>query len=201
MRSKSPERMQDIIAYIEETYAKCGAIPTMQNIADNLGMSKSGVSKYVAEMRERGMLEQSGSFRNVKTAAMRKHGGEIEYIPIVGSIACGTPMFAEENIETYIPFPKEVLGIGEYFVLRAYGDSMIGAGIEDGDLVIVRKQETAEEGQIVVALIESEATLKRLYYDEKRHKIRLRPENDAMEDMLFDEVAIQGVAVKVLKDL
>ena len=126
---------------------------------------------------------------------------EVSYLPVVGSIACGTPLLAEENIEKYLPIPTEFLGNGKYFILRANGDSMIKANIEDGDYVIIKQQETAEVGQIIVALINDEATLKRYYLDDKRQKVRLHPENDEMQDMYFKNVIIQGIAVKVIKDL
>ena len=87
------------------------------------------------------------------------------------------------------------------FILRAYGDSMIEAGIDDGDLVLIRQQNYADDGQIVVALMEDEATLKRFYPEPEKHRVRLHPENSAMEDIIVDNCVIQGVAVKVLKDL
>ena len=122
-------------------------------------------------------------------------------VPIVGSIACGTPMLAEENIESYIPISSSILGTGNFFALHARGNSMVNANIEDGDFVIVRQQNTAEEGQIIVALIDDEATLKRFYTDRRRRKVRLHPENDEMEDMYFDSIDIQGIVVKVIKDV
>ena len=109
--------------------------------------------------------------------------------------------FTLENVEQYIPISTALLGQGKFFALHARGNSMINANIEDGDFVIVRQQNTAEDGQLVVALIDDEATLKRYYRDNKNRQIRLHPENDAMSDMYYDEIAIQGVAVKVIKDL
>ena len=126
---------------------------------------------------------------------------ETKQVPVVGGIACGVPILAEENIERYIPIPKDFLGNGNFFILQAQGNSMINAGIADGDYVIVRQQETAEIGQIVVALIGEEATLKRYYIDRERRKIRLHPENSRMKDMYYDSITIQGVAIKVIKDL
>ena len=126
---------------------------------------------------------------------------EVSYLPVVGSIACGTPLLAEENIEKYLPVPTDFLGAGKFFILRANGNSMIKAGIEDGDYVIVKQQETAETGQIIVALINDEATLKRYYIDNEKQQVRLHPENDKMKDMYFKNVIIQGIAVKVIKDL
>ena len=123
-------------------------------------------------------------------------------LPIVGEIACGSPILAEQNIESYLTISGSFLGIGEYFVLVAKGKSMIDAGIEEGDYVVVRKQNTAEEGQIVVALVnDGECTLKRYYLDKRKEKVRLHPENPEMEDLFFPNVDIQGVAVKVIKNL
>ena len=152
-------------------------------------------------MKEKGLIDYDGSARGIKTPSMEKVNDDVELVPLVGSIACGPQMLAEENIEKYLPIPKGLLGRGEHFALIASGDSMINAGINNGDCVFIRKQDTAEIGQIVVALIGNETTLKRYYLDEKRKQVRLHPENDNMEDMFFKTIQIQGVAVKVMKDL
>lgn len=201
MRSKSAELMKNIIDYIDMEYLDSGRVPSMQEIADAVNISKACVSNYIAEMKENGMLDNDGGHRGVRTKFMNKMQQGVEHIPIVGTIACGTPMLAEENIESYLPIPKELLGSGKHFILKAHGDSMVNANIEDGDLVIVRQQETAEEGQIIVALIDNETTLKRYYLDESSKQVRLHPENDAMEDMYFDSIDVQGIAIKVIKDL
>ena len=123
-------------------------------------------------------------------------------MPVLGVISGGIPKFAEENIEEYIRLPVSLFGTGKFFILRAYGDSMIEVGIDDGDLVLIRQQETASAGQIVVALINNEdATLKRYYPEPEKHRVRLHPENSRMDDIIVPDCAIQGVAVKVLKDL
>ncbi|MBR4003858.1 MAG: transcriptional repressor LexA [Clostridia bacterium] len=201
MRSKNSELMNKILEYINYNFEKTGRTPTYREIAKEFSITSGCVSNYIKEMAEKNMLENSTKNRGIRTLKMQKSNNEIEQIGVVGTIACGTPMFAEENIEAYISFPRALLGNGEFFILRANGESMIDAGIDDGDLVIIRKQETAEEGQIIVALINDEATLKRFYTDKKRKKIRLHPENAKLEDMYFDNIAIQGVAVKVIKDL
>lgn len=201
MRTKSTELMEDIKRCIENGYFSTGKTPSVREIAEQLGISKSSVSNYLIEMRDRGILENSGGWRGVKTKRMEDMKQGIAYLPVVGQIACGTPFLAEENIEMYLPLPREILGAGEYFVLVAKGDSMVNAGIDDGDYVIVRRLETAETGQIVVALIGEEATLKRYYPDEENRQIRLHPENDKMEDMYYDKVSVQGIAVKVIKDV
>ena len=201
MRSKNSDLMNSIVEFINREYLDNGRTPTMQEIATAFEISKGCVSKYIAEMQEKGMLENSGSCRGIRTKKMEKIQQAVEYLPVVGSIACGTPMLAEENIETYLPIPTEFLGAGSYFILKAYGESMVNAGIDDGDLVVVRQQETADEGQIVLALVDNEPTLKLYYLDEEHNSIRLHPENDSMKDMYFKHIDIQGIAVKVIKDL
>jgi len=151
-------------------------------------------------MTEKGMVENNGGWYGIRTKKISKILGELCRVPIVGEIACGTPMLAEENIESYLTISSSFLGQGTYFALKAHGNSMINANIKDGDFVIVRKQNTAEEGEIIVALIDDSATLKRFFKDEKKRKIRLHPENDEMQDMYFDKVEIQGVVKKIVKD-
>ncbi len=201
MRSKSKELMTRISDFIDYYYNKIGRIPTVREIANSLEVSIGTVSNYINAMAKSDMIEYSGDWRTIKTESMKKQEQDIVYLPVVGSIACGTPILAEQNIETYLPVPTRFIGKGKFFILKARGNSMVKAGIDSGDIVIVRKQQTAEEGQIVVALIDDEATLKRYYIDKKNQKIRLHPENDELQDMYFDKVEIQGIAVKIVKDL
>ncbi|MBE5745673.1 MAG: repressor LexA [Clostridiales bacterium] len=201
MRSKDKILMTKMIEFIDSQYQNYGEIPTFREIAKEFNISSGCVSNYITEMREKGLLQSSTKSRSIRTTTMTKTNNSMDLVPIVGAIACGTPLLAEENIEKYIPISHEILGNGKFFILRACGDSMIKAGINNGDLVVIKQQENAEEGQIVVALIESEATLKRYYIDKKKRKVRLHPENDNMEDLYFDNIIIQGIAVKVIKDL
>lgn len=201
MKVMSENVFNAIIDFINNYYLENNCVPTLQEIADAVHLNKSNISRNLQAMKERGLIEVSGGWRGVKTKKIAKILSDAVRIPVVGSIACGTPMLAEENIESYIPISISILGAGTFFALRAKGNSMINANICDGDFVIVKQQNTAEEGQIVVALIDDEATLKRFYIDKKERKIRLHPENDEMEDMFFDKVDIQGVAVKVIKDI
>ena len=120
-------------------------------------------------------------------------------VPVVGTVACGSPILAEENIEEYVTLPAALFGRGNFFLLRARGDSMINAGIADGDLVLVRQQDTAEYNQIAVALIDDEATLKR--FRPEGDRVVLHAENPNYDDIVVDRCAVQGVAVKVIKDL
>lgn len=201
MRSKNENTLKAILEYINEWYYANNDYPTLDQIAVGVQTSKATAYRYIEELIERGEIEKNSRFGNLVTKNIAKSLQKADCIPIVGEIACGSPILAEENIESYVTFSRELLGGGKFFILRAKGDSMINAGINDGDLVIVRQQETADEGQIVVALINDEATLKRYFRDKRRRKIRLHPENDEMDDMYFSSVSIQGVAVKILKDL
>lgn len=194
--------MNEILEYINKTFFFTREVPSVQEIADNVGIAKSSASRYLAEMEVRGMIYKSNSFYGIETKKMRKAMKNTHFMPIVGDIACGTPILAEENIESYLTISGDFLGQGEFFALKAHGDSMINAGIDDGDYVVIRKQNVADEGQIVVAMVNNgDCTLKRYYIDREKKRIRLHPENDEMEDMYFRDVEIQGVAVKIIKNI
>ena len=199
MRTKDTALIEQIKKSIEKTYEESGRSPSVRQIAREVGCSYSTVSRYIKEMVERGMIARtSGEY---ETEAISKMNMDTVPVAVVGSVSCGTLTFAEENIEEYIKLPTSLLGQGKFFILHASGQSMIGAGIEDGDLVVVRQQPTAEPGQIVVALVEDEVTLKRFYPDPENGCVRLHPENKRLKDIIVDDCQIQGVAVKVLKDL
>lgn len=201
MRSKNEDTLKAILNFINDWYFQNNDYPTLMQIGEALHIGTTTAHRYVTELVNRGEIAKNNRYGNLQTKEISKSSVKASRLPIVGEIACGTPILAEENIECYVTFSRELLGSGNFFILRAKGDSMINAGIDDGDLVIIRQQDAANEGQIVVALIDNEATLKRYYLDNKKKKIRLHPENDELDDMFFDEIAIQGVAVKILKDL
>ena len=122
-------------------------------------------------------------------------------VPVVGRVPAGRPVLAVEDIEDYMMVPRELASNGECFALRVRGESMINAGILSGDYVIVRKQPDAESGDIVVALVDNETTLKRFYRDKKHRCCRLHPENSKMKDIYVQDCTIQGVAQNVIKAL
>lgn len=199
MRSKkSPERIQHILQFIEEYQKENGVSPSNREIAEGTGYPPVSVSRYLQYMKEQNMISFSGC-RSITLNDMTTTYQRMVSVPVVGDISCGTPYEVEENIEEYIRLPSSMFGSGNYFLLRANGDSMIDAGIEKGDLVLIRQQNTANEGEIVVALIDNETTLKRFYYEPLRRQIRLHPENEQYEDRYYDEIQIQGIAVKVIK--
>ena len=202
MRSKSESLVNDILDFINNYFSKTKTVPSVQKIADAVGIKKGTVSKYLSYMEEKGLISRSNPNYHFSTRMIDRDIPGFMSMPVVGSISCGTPILAEENIESYLSISGNFLGPGIFFVLVAKGDSMIKAGINNGDYVIIRQQSSADEGQIVVALVDDgECTLKRYYKDEKRRKIRLHPENDDLEDMYFDNISIQGIAVKVIKNL
>lgn len=199
MRSKSKSRMNEIKKFIENYYIKEYRSPSITEIAKAVSIARSTAHAYLVEMNDQGMISYHG--KDIRTELIEKIKPNVTRAAILGSISCGVPNFAEENIEEYVSLPESMFGKGEFFILKAKGESMIEVGIEEGDLVVIKAQNYAEEGQIVVALVEDEATLKRFYKDKKTNRVRLHPENSKMEDIIVDNCIIQGVAVKVIKDL
>ncbi len=205
MRSKNPTYFEALEAFIDNYKAEHGKAPTTYEIAEGTGMSKSNAARYLKVMKEKGLLEYAGA-RGFITQRDKKASRRIHGIPVLGDIACGLPLLAEQNIEEYVDLPESWVGSGQFFALHANGESMKDIGINSGDIVIIRQQETAEPGQVVVALVdESSATLKRYYPRLEDQVVELRPENDAFEPQIIDlrerAFAIQGIAVKVLKDI
>ncbi|HPE95526.1 MAG TPA: transcriptional repressor LexA [Bacillota bacterium] len=199
MRSKSKEVMQDICRFVDEFSFEYRRSPSTQEIADAIGAVKSTAYKYLVAMDKLGMISYDG--RTIETTGTRKSDTEVNRAPIIGTVQCGAPTLEEENFEEYVALPVSLFGKGEFFILRARGESMIEAGIEPGDLVVVRKQNYADDGDIVVALVDNCTTLKTFYRDEKKRRVVLHPENAQMEDIYPDECYIQGVAEDIIKPL
>lgn len=200
MRTKNAEYFPMLETYIDEYRDKNGVSPSVREIADGTGLSVATISRYLSYMREKGMLDYEGH-RNIITKKVKQTNAYTVKVPVLGVVSCGLPKFAEENIEEYVRLPVALFGTDDFFILRANGDSMIEAGIGDGDLVLVRHQSFADPGQIVVALVGDEATLKRYYPEPNRRRVRLHPENSNMQDIFVPDCIIQGIAVKVLKDV
>lgn len=198
IRKKNPETMKKIIEFCENYYFEHKSSPAMREIADALKIGRSTAYKYLVEMDSLGLVSYNGE--NVKTRGMAKANYTTVRVPILGKIVCGEPEYAEENFEEYVSLPSSLFGSGELFILRAYGDSMIEVGIEEGDLVVVKKQNTAVEGDIVVALVNNETTLKTLRFDENG-RVVLHPENKNMKDIYPETCFIQGVAKHIIKSV
>ena len=196
MRTKNEAIYQRVKEYLFEQQYLHNTTPTIREMERALNIPRATLSRYVNDMKELNILSSHGH-RSIKIG----NQNNMVPVPVLGSVSCGVPKFAEEYFETFVSMPVELVGQGEFYFLRANGDSMIGAGINDGDLVLIRKQSYADNGQIVLAFVESEATLKRFFYDQKKKQIRLHPENKTMFDMFPVECEIQGVAVYVMKAL
>ena len=196
MRTLNPNTLERVENYITEYQKKNGKSPSYRQIMHGVGMSSLNlVQRYVLALENQGRIRRTrlGSIALPK----RLDAGKNKITPLVGDIACGQPSFAEENIEASYALPEAIFGKGELFMLHTHGDSMIDAGIREGDLIVVRKQKTADDGQIVVALMDGEATLKRLFH--KDGKIVLHPENRQMQDIVVENCEIQGVLVSCIK--
>ncbi len=200
MRTKDRELFDVIMRYIDSYTEENGCSPTVREIADATDISRSTVGRYLQELIAGGRVLSNGR-RSYVTDTARRARRDFVRVPILGEVACGLPQFAEENIIDYVQLPSALFGNGDFYMLRANGYSMIDVGISSGDYVLIRRQNTAEPGEIVVALVEDEATLKRYYPEPERRRIRLHPENRVMDDIYVSECEIQGIAVKVLKDL
>jgi repressor LexA len=199
------KRQQEILDFIEDYGAQHGYPPTVRDIGKAVGLaSSSTVHQHLANLEQLGMLRRDPSkpralellHRVVRDAgAMLRPAG----LPLLGTVAAGQPVLAEENIEDYVSVPQAAGGDDGTFLLRVRGESMRDAGIIEGDLVVVRSQEHAADGEIVVALIGEEATVKR-YFREADH-VRLQPENAAMEPIRSSDVRILGRVVGVMRSL
>ena len=206
MNPQNFERKMEVYRFVTEFNKERGVCPTTQQIGDTLGMAKSTVSKYMNRLIDDGLIEKYGRYQTVIKEDVELPPNFV-MMPVVGTISCGQPILAIEDVEEYIPIDVSMLGFGEYFGLIARGDSMIEAGIHDGDTVYIRKQNSAMDGEIVVAMVEDDysdswsATLKRFYRDLKNNRYILHPENSRLEDIIVDQVHVVGVAVRVLKNL
>ena len=202
MKSIRNESKPAIVQFIDEYYHKYYEIPSVREIAAGTGISVSTVHRCLSAMKENGELEYSGR-RSVSTRRMEMEHNHYA-MQVLGYVACGEGQEETEEIIEYIRMPESLIGKGEFFALIAKGESMVDAGIHPGDYVIIRKQNTAEIGDIVVALDEGLNNLKVLSYDKKRNAYFLRSCNEDKEryaDIYPEALQIQGVAVSVTHKL
>lgn len=193
-----------ILAYIQEEIRTRGYAPSVREIGEAVGLkSTSTVHGHLMRLEKKGFLHRDAMkprAMGVLSQTREDTGdGQVCRIPVVGRVAAGMPILAEENTEDVLALPSEFVGEGEHFILRVRGDSMIQAGIFNDDYIVVRRQPSANNGEIVVALVEDEATVKR-FYKENGH-FRLQPENDSMEPIIVPSVSILGKVVSLLRRL
>lgn len=196
MRILNDDILEKVAQYNIDYQKEHGRSPSYREImhALNLG-SLATVQRYVRALVKADRIEVTNA-GNISPLPQLM-GGESKVVPLIGEIACGEPLFAVENIEESYTLPKSLFGDGELFMLTAKGNSMIDAGISKGDLLVIRRQTAADDGDIVVALIDNDATLKRIYH--KDGKIILHPENKEMKDIVLDKCNVQGVLVGCIK--
>src|SRR5271155_185062 len=199
------KRQQEIFDFIRRYSAKYGYPPTVRDIGKAVGLaSSSTVHAHLANLEKIGLLRRDPSKPRaieLLDRAVESVRGIVrsEGLPLVGSVAAGEPMLAEENVEEYVSVPEIAGGADGEYLLRIRGDSMKDAGILEGDFVVVHSQDTAEDGDVVVALLGEEATVKR-FFKETDH-IRLQPENEAMEPIRSKEVKVLGRVVGLLRSV
>src|SRR5262245_45710572 len=204
-------RQQEIWKFLTEYVDQHGYPPTVREIGEAVGLaSPSTVHAHLANLERAGLIKRDPTkpraleLRRDPRPEPAPRQADVHRLPLVGEIAAGGPLLAEQNVEDYLAVPEPLARGGEEFLLRVKGDSMIDAGILDGDLVVVRREQTAENGEIVVALagedeVADEATVKRFFRENGR--IRLQPENDALEPIYADHVQILGVVTGVFRAL
>lgn len=190
-----------VFDYLKEQIREKGYPPSVREICAALGFkSTSSAHQYIARLAEKGYIDKG----DLKTRAIKIVGDEPTIsIPVVGKVAAGEPILAQENIEDYFSIGESFFSQSDLksdtFVLKVQGESMINAGINNGDYIIVTKQDTARNGQIIVAMIDGDATVK-TFYKEKDH-VRLQPENDTMEPIIVKDVQIVGKVVGLFRKI
>lgn len=196
MRKLSEETFRRMEEYIRSRQRKESASPSYREIMHALGMSSLNlVQRYVLALEKQGKIGRTS--RGNIALPRRLDTGRSVIVPLVGNIACGQPNFAEENIEASYALPQSLFGDGELYLLQTHGESMVDIGIRPNDLIVVRRQNYADDGQIVVALVDGETTLKRLFH--RNGKIVLHPENKQMQDIVVEDCEVQGVLVSCIK--
>lgn len=201
------EKQLAILGFIEQYINEQGYPPTIREIGDRFEITAKGAYDHLKAIERKGYIK-SGKNRSRAIELLKTSSGgspvpqeSIVSIPLVGRVAAGVPITAEENIEEYLSFPRNMLpakGGDTVFALRVAGDSMKDAGIYDGDIAVIKKQSVADNGDIVVALIEDEATLKYFYKEKK--KVRLQPANKAYKPITVTDVAVVGKLVGIYRN-
>lgn len=198
---KISSKQQEILDYIKKEILKRGYPPAVREICEAVNLkSTSSVHSHLETLEKNGYIRRDptkpraieicdDNFQMVRT--------EMVSLPVIGHVAAGTPILAEENVESYFPIPAEMVPRGESFILNVKGDSMINAGIFSGDQIFVNSCNTAQNGDMVVALIDDSATVK-TFYKEEGH-IRLQPENDTMDPIIVDDCQILGKVFGVFR--
>jgi repressor LexA len=205
MPGRKTENQERILAYIKKEVQERGYPPSVREICEAVGLkSTSTVHSHLVRLEKRGLIRRDLTKPRAIEITEFRDRGAVTHVPIIGQVAAGQLMFAQENYEGDLPISASMLGgpsadAQDYFALSVKGESMINAGIFNGDYVVVQRQESAHNGEIVVALWEDSATVKR-FYKENDH-IRLQPENDTMEPIIVPDVTILGRVVGLYRTM
>ena len=190
--SKIEEKLKVVYKYVQNYIKDNGYAPTVRDICRDLKVKSTATAhSYLQKLNEKGLIFKIDDKKRAITVKSALG------VPLIGTVTAGTPIFATENYEDYYTLPKEFNSDDDTFMLRVQGDSMINAGILNGDKIVVRKQETANNGDIAVVLIDDSATVKRFY--KRNSKIVLHPENDKYEDIILDNVVVLGVVEGLIR--
>lgn len=200
-QGKITDKQREILEYIKETILKKGYPPAVREICEAVRLkSTSSVHSHLEQLEKNGYIRRDPTKpRTIEIIddTFNLARREVVNVPLLGTVAAGAPILAQENIENYFPIPVEMLPNKEIFMLKVKGDSMIDAGIYNGDRVIVAKADTARNGEIVVALVDDSATVKTFYKEKSR--FRLQPQNASMDPIILDEVQILGKVIGLFR--
>ena len=193
MRAKL-NKIEEVYSFFLKFFSENGYAPSVREVCKACEIKSTATAFiYINELAKRGLIDKTdGKNRAVSIKQ------SVVNVPLIGTVAAGQPIFATQNYDGYFAIPSNFFAGEDLFMLNVHGDSMIKIGMLDGDKIIVRKQQTAENGDIVVALVDDSATVKR--YFKRDGKIILHPENDEMEDFTFDNVAILGKVIGLLRN-
>ncbi len=200
---KIEQNLERLVEYICDCSSNMNYLPSVREMADYLGIkSTSTISYYLDILNKRGVIKKNPNskaraFEIVETK--KEEDVPMIKVPLVGTVTCGTPILAVENYESIYSFPQNLFNCQDLFMLQAEGNSMINAGIHNGDYIVVHKQSTAENGEIVVAMVDYHATVKRFYRETGR--FRLQPENDSMSPIYTSSVIILGKVVGLIRKM
>ncbi|MBE7083675.1 MAG: transcriptional repressor LexA [Clostridiales bacterium] len=193
---KTEEKINKVYEFTVEFIRENGFPPSVREICSKLNIKSTATAySYIERLKSKGLLDKSPMKKRAIT--LSHQSPQFKSVPLVGTIRAGEPIFAVENLDGYYPLPEEFDTGGDEFALKVQGESMVNAGIYEGDIIIVNKQSYANNGEIVVALVDDSATVKRFY--RRNGKVILHPENDNMQDMVFDNVLILGVVKGLMR--
>lgn len=193
---KTEEKINKVYEFTVEFIRENGFPPSVREICSKLNIKSTATAySYIERLKSKGLLDKSPMKKRAIT--LSHQSPQFKSVPLVGTIRAGEPIFAVENLDGYYPLPEEFDTGGDEFALKVQGESMVNVGIYEGDIIIVNKQSYANNGEIVVALVDDSATVKRFY--RRNGKVILHPENDNMQDMVFDNVLILGVVKGLMR--